>query len=184
TNINLEEAIAAGTFREDLYYRLNVIRLDVPPLRDRLEDVPILARYFLDKLNQQANSDIQVRDEDLIRLQSLKWYGNIRELENIVHSAFLMQQNDHLHFQELPKSGALTQKKAVKAKMPLFAPQPLADKTVLEKEEISMIEQALANSGGIQIKAAEILGISLRQLRYRINKYGIVVRNIHYAKHD
>ncbi len=184
TNINLEEAIAAGTFREDLYYRLNVIRLDVPPLRDRLEDVPILARYFLDKLNQQANSDIQVRDEDLIRLQSLKWYGNIRELENIVHSAFLMQQNDHLHFQELPKSGALTQKKAVKAKMPLFDPQPLADKTVLEKEEISMIEQALANSGGIQIKAAEILGISLRQLRYRINKYGIVVRKIHYAKHD
>lgn len=182
TNINLEEAIAEGTFREDLYYRLNVIRLDVPPLRERLEDVPLLVRYFLDKLNQQANSDIQVSEEDLTRLQSLKWYGNIRELENIVHSAFLMQQNNELHFQELPKSVPLTQKKAIKTKAPLLASQPSVDKTVLEKEEVTMIEQALANSGGVQIKAAEILGISLRQLRYRINKYGIVVRKIHFAK--
>lgn len=184
TNINLEEAIAKGAFREDLYYRLNVIRLDVPPLRDRPEDIPLLARYFLDKLNQQANLNIQVREEDLIRLQGLKWYGNIRELENIIHSAFLMQLDNYLNFQDLKKSMPLTQKRPLKPGVPMPAMQQPVDKTDLEKEEVSMIERALANSGGIQIKAAEILDISLRQLRYRIKKYGIVVRKIHYARQD
>ena len=184
TNINLEDAIARGTFREDLYYRLNVIRLDVPSLRERLEDVPILIQYFLNKLNQQANTHIQISDADLIRLQNLKWYGNIRELENVVHSAFLMQQNNTLSFQDLPKSAPLRQKQPVKMEIAPPAPQSPLEKTDLEMEETTMIGQALASNGGVQIKAAAMLGISLRQLRYRIKKYGIVVRKIHSAKQD
>jgi len=184
TNIRLEEAIARGTFREDLYYRLNVIRLNVPSLRERLEDVPPLVSFFLDKLNLQANTHIQVREKDLTLLQEQKWYGNIRELENIIHSAFLMQHDNFLNFQSLPQSTPLKQKSGSRVEIPTLDPEPLVNKNELEQEEIQMIEQALANSGGVQIKAAEHLGISLRQLRYRIKKYRIVVRKIHYAKRD
>ncbi len=182
TNIKLEEAIARGTFREDLYYRLNVIRLDVPPLRERLEDVPLLVDYFLDKLNMQANTHIQIHEKDIARLQAQKWYGNIRELENILHSAFLMQQDNYLGFQDLPKSEPLKQKADIRPDAMPSIPEPFVRKSDLETEEVHMIEQALASSGGVQIKAAEFLGISLRQLRYRIKKYGIVVRKIRYAK--
>lgn len=182
TNIKLEEAIAEGSFREDLYYRLNVIRLDVPPLRERMEDIPLLIHYFLHRLNMQANQQIQIREEDMEKLKVQKWYGNIRELENIVHSAFLMQQDDTLVFQDLPRSEPLRQKSESRIVAPQPVAAPPAGKSDLETEEVGMIEQALARSGGVQIKAAEMLGISLRQLRYRIKKYGIIVRKIHYAK--
>jgi len=184
TNIRLEEAIARGTFREDLYYRLNVIRLEVPPLRERMEDVPHLVQYFLDKLNLQANSRVRIREKDMARLMAQKWYGNIRELENVVHTAFLMQQQNFLSFQNLPQGGPLKEKTVTVAGHAREVPPPARtpEKSDLEFEEMQMIEKALAESGGVQIKAAGQLGISLRQLRYRIRKYGVVVRKIQYTK--
>jgi Nif-specific regulatory protein len=177
TNTHLEEAIRQGAFREDLYYRLNVIRLDVPPLRERCEDIPLLVGFFLNHLNQQSNSEVCIRPEDMERLANQDWPGNIRELENAIHSAFLMQKDNHLVFQERKPI------KALKPPPPTNSQEATAVRTSgtchpLEREEIEMIEQALARCGGIQVKAAAQLGISLRQLRYRIRKYRIVVRKM------
>ncbi len=177
TNVNLEEAIVDGTFREDLYYRLNVIRLDVPALRDRKIDIPLLVEHFLEQLNQQEGKNIVISGDDMARLKNFFWPGNIRELENTIHSAFLMEQNGQLVFGNQLKSfesGTYTQAKPQSSyKHPIST-----QRGSLEIEEISAIEIALNDSKGVQIKAAELLGISLRQLRYRIKKYNILVRKI------
>ncbi len=177
TNILLEEAVRNGTFREDLYYRLNVIRLEIPPLRERREDISLLIRYFLENLNQQANKNVRIRPRDMERLTELDWPGNVRELENMVQSAFLMEQNNYLKF-----SAKLMEAKAGRRVNPLPASpehqnMPIA-KDRVELEEVEAIESALKNARGIQKKAAEMLGITLRQLRYRIKKYNITVRKI------
>jgi len=178
TNIDLEEAIESGGFREDLYYRLNVIRLDVPPLRERREDIPLLIRFFISRLNQSANSSVRIRPEDVERLTAEDWPGNIRELENVIHSAFLMQKDNFLHFRER-KRMVSTARSVAAVSVPM---RPTAKgrgiQRSLEREEIAMIEQALARCSGVQVKAAALLGISLRQLRYRIRKYEILVRKI------
>ncbi len=177
TNVNLEDAVHNGTFREDLYYRLNVIKLDIPPLRERREDIPLLISYFLDQLNQQANKHVNIRPRDVERLMNLNWPGNVRELENMVHSAFLMEQNNYLSFSDKLKSINRIKTKPVINRTKVVPSIPRA-KNNLEAEEIEAIEKALQEARGIQIKAAEILGISLRQLRYRIKKYRITVRKI------
>jgi Nif-specific regulatory protein len=179
TNLNLEKAVEESRFREDLYYRLNVIKLEVPPLRDRREDISSLVSFFLEKLNQQDQKTIAIRPEDLDYLNGLLWPGNVRELENAVHSAFLMEQDNFLNFDETFKTSLSPRKNR-----PLF--EPLSGKTApgtftkssLEEEEQIAIEQALSKTGGIQVKTADLLGISVRQLRYRIKKYRIAVRKI------
>lgn len=177
TNINLEKAVQNGTFREDLYYRLHVVKLELPPLRERKSDIPLLVNYFIDNLNQQSNTQIQVQSEDMKALVSMNWPGNIRELENAVHSAFLMQKNNYLHFEnQLRPSMGIQEPSFSRRKITQQKTVPI--RSGIQSEEIDIIENALEQSGGIQKKAAEILGISLRQLRYRIKKYGIVVRKL------
>ena len=181
TNLNLEKAVAENRFREDLYYRLNVIKLDVPPLRDRREEISPLACYFLERLNQQEQKSVSIRPEDLEYLQGLRWSGNIRELENAVHSAFLMEQGNYLNFKETFKNSM----KAAPPKNPSVfeqppqqsSPEPFMQNRLQEEERLA-IEQALRMSGGIQVKTAASLGISVRQLRYRIKKYRIAVRKL------
>jgi transcriptional regulator with GAF, ATPase, and Fis domain len=180
TNLNLEKAVEESRFREDLYYRLNVIKLEVPPLRDRREDISFLVSYFLEKLNQQDQKSVAIRPEDLDYLRGLLWPGNIRELENAVHSAFLMEQDNYLNFKETFKTSITV---SPRKNRPTFEPFPehaheTFTKHSLEEEEQVAIEQALSKSGGIQVKTAELLGISVRQLRYRIKKYRIAVRKI------
>lgn len=177
TNVLLEEAVEKGTFREDLYYRLNVIRLEVPPLRERPEDIPHLVNFFLDRLNQQANKNVRIRPRDLELLMEQEWPGNVRELENTIHSAFLMEQNNYLKISGKPRPFKGTRHEAYKPPPLEIQRQPQA-KSQLELEELEAIEHALKLAKGIQIKAAEMLGISLRQLRYRIRKYHIMVRKI------
>ena len=177
TNVNLEEAVRNGTFREDLYYRLNVVRLEVPPLRERREDIPPLTRYFLDQLNQQENSHIQILEEDLDFLTSLDWPGNVRELENTIHSAFLMQKNNVLNLAYKSKSHLFNKSEALDNKVQSAEP-PDNDEVTVASEEIGAIAEALKRTRGVQVKAAEMLGISTRQLRYRIKKYNLMVRKI------
>ena len=181
TNVDLELAIERGSFREDLFYRLNVIRLFVPPLRERLGDIPHLVRHFLNYFNSQENKNIRIRDEDLAYLAKLDWPGNVRELENTVHSGFLMEREGWFHLDRGGRrSLPLRPRPAPVAPQPPAWVGPEADNTRAEvmQEEVSAIEEALLLAKGIQIKAAEDLGISLRQLRYRIQKYGIKVRKI------
>ncbi|MBT7155029.1 MAG: sigma 54-interacting transcriptional regulator [Deltaproteobacteria bacterium] len=181
TNLNLEKAVAENRFREDLYYRLNVIKLEVPPLRDRREDILFLVAYFLEKLNQQDQKSVSIRPADLDYLCGLRWSGNVRELENAVHSAFLMEQDNYLNFKETFKSPIPVSPRKNRSTFELFPEKPAQSpftKSSLEEEEQVAIEQALSNTGGIQVKTAELLGISVRQLRYRIKKYRIAVRKI------
>jgi len=179
TNVDLEQAIAQGSFREDLFYRLNVIRLFVPALRERKEDIIHLVRFFLNRLNGQEKKNIRISEESLGQLQALDWPGNIRELENAVHSGFLMEREGWFH---LDRPTPVPLSKTLRAPaMPVAPVREQEQATPLEElagEEIQAIEEALAQAKGIQIKAAESLGITLRQLRYRIQKYGIAVRKI------
>lgn len=178
TNVNLEQAVQNGTFREDLYYRLNVIRLEIPPLRERREDILVLADYFLDKLNQPSKTNVQIHPDDLDDLISLDWPGNVRELENIIHSAFLMQKNNRLNFQNRLDKRPDTRTVPVRNMANLKGVKTQNNSNHLESEEISAIKNALQSAGGVQVKAAKLLRISTRQLRYRIRKYEIAVRKI------
>lgn len=177
TNVLLEEAVERGTFREDLYYRLNVIRLEVPPLRERPEDIPDLVAYFLEKLNLQSDKAVRIRPRDLEMLTEEEWPGNVRELENTIHSAFLMEQNNYLRFNRKAPSIKSLRNENLKSEPAVVQPSASA-KNHIELEELEAIEDALRRTRGIQVKAAEMLGISLRQLRYRIKKYNIAVRKI------
>ncbi len=177
TNVLLEDAVRNGTFREDLYYRLNVIRLEIPPLRERREDIPLLINHFLENLNQQSHKNVRIRPRDMEMLSEQDWPGNIRELENTVHSAFLMEQNNYVTFSQ--KSRPLIPIRNDSAEIHSAAEQGQSEiKSQIELEEVEAIENALKRTKGVQIKAAEMLGISLRQLRYRIRKYNIIVRKI------
>ncbi len=181
TNINLERAVAENRFREDLYYRLNVVKLEVPALRDRPMDIPLMVSYFLENLNREARKSVSILSRDMDRLQELRWTGNVRELENVIHSAFLMEQDNHLYFGEVLQ-GSLNVPLHLERLHQDVQPVELigrpADGSSLEEEEIAAIQQALNECGGIQVKAARILGISIRQLRYRIKKYQIAVRKL------
>ena len=177
TNVNLEEAVRTGNFREDLYYRLNVVRLEVPPLRERREDIPWLVRYFLDQLNQQEHGQVRILESDLDLLTLSDWPGNVRELENTVHTAFLMQKNNllNLHYKGNPNG---INRSDVSGGLPVTTDLPVENGDSLESEEIDAIEEALKRTRGVQVKAAKLLGISTRQLRYRIKKYQLMVRKI------
>ncbi|OGH01100.1 MAG: hypothetical protein A2600_11365 [Candidatus Lambdaproteobacteria bacterium RIFOXYD1_FULL_56_27] len=176
TNVDLELAIAEGTFREDLFYRLNVINIEIPPLRERREDIPLLVRFFLDHFNSRDQKKIQIRDEDLQTLCNLDWPGNVRELENLVQSGFLMEKGGWF---TLPQSRRTKAEKAPASRPQASVPAKTgAVKGNLIHEEMLAIEEALKQAKGVQVKAAETLGISLRQLRYRIQKYNLLVRKI------
>lgn len=172
TNRNIEEAIRKGTFREDLYYRLNVVTISLPPLRERKEDIPPLIEHFLKKFtreNQKKISSLSKEAKDL--LMSYHYPGNIRELENIVERAVVLCRGDTITTQDLPLSLQTEAEETMRRGLESRRSLP----EVLEEVERHRISQALQKSGGIQTKAAEELGISERVLRYKMNKYKIAI---------
>ena len=170
THRNLEEAIQKGLFREDLYYRLNVISITLPPLRERREDIPLLIDHFLKKYsqkNQKSISDISKEARTLL-LRYL-YPGNVRELENLVERAVVLCRGEMITTQDLPfhiKEGT-SEKLWESSKKTKSLPESL------EEIERDSIIKALHQHNGVQTKAAESLGISERVLRYKIKKYGI-----------
>ena len=170
TNRNLEEAIQKGTFREDLYYRLNVVTITLPPLRERKEDIPPLIEHFLKKYSRENNKEVvSVSKEAKDLLMSYNYPGNIRELENIIERAVVLCRGDTLTMQDLPLN---LRESGVEASLK----QPSGERSLpdtLEEIERMLISQALEKSGGVQTKAAEELGISERVLRYKMKKYRI-----------
>lgn len=165
TNRNLLDMVDDGGFREDLYYRLNVFPIQMPPLRDRLEDIPTLVRFFLKKLGGRLGRNIdKVSDEVFAQLRSYSWPGNIRELENIVERAMILTSGDTL---QLP-SGVIPSPK--KRRGPASKLRPLQD---VEREHI---ESILAHTGGVisgPAGAAVILDMNPNTLRSRLKKLGI-----------
>ena len=147
TNRDLTEAIKEKHFREDLYYRLNVIRIDLPPLRDRAEDIPLLARYFIAKYGKKMDKPIRrISDEAMNALMSHPWPGNIRELENAVESAVVVAETDEIRKEDLPMR---------------MEPQNdnVGQDWTLERAEKEHILKVLSLAGGNKKKAAKLLGV-------------------------
>jgi two-component system response regulator AtoC len=167
TNRNLEEQVKAGKFREDLYYRLNVLPIHLPPLRVHPEDVPVLIAFYIDQFNREFRKSVRgVTPAGIKALQEYSWPGNIREVRNAVERAMLLAEADWLEPGDFP-----VLKSAVQASHGIGLPPEGVN---LESLERSLVVQALDRSGGNQTKAATLLGLNRDQIRYRIEKFGLV----------
>lgn len=169
TNRDLESMIAEGSFREDLYYRLNVVTIHLPPLRKRREDITLLAQEFIRKyaeINLKPVHSISHEAMDL--LTRYDFPGNVRELENVVQRAVVLTRDDTITTRDLPPSIVAAQTSPELPTHELFELGDLSAR--LEALERILIEKALEKSGGNQVKAADLLGISERTLRYKLAK--------------
>jgi DNA-binding NtrC family response regulator len=165
TNRKLEEDVKKGRFREDLYYRLNVLPIVLPPLRTRTEDIPALVHYFVDAYNREFRKKVRgVSDEAMRRLTTYGWPGNIRELRNAVERAMLLVEGDQLTADQFP----VAQAGAARLTEGVDLPAAGID---LEQLERSLVVQALERSGWNQTRAAGLLGLNRDQIRYRIEKF-------------
>ncbi len=159
TNADLSADIEAGTFRGDLFYRLRVVTLNVPPLRERKEDIPDLARFFCDRYTRKNNlPPVEPADETLALFQAYHWPGNIRELKNSLEAGIILCENNRLTPSDLQLEAPLK--------------QPGSPLSIRDSEK-ETIERALKESRGVQKRAAELLEISRRAIHYKIKKYGI-----------
>jgi transcriptional regulator with GAF, ATPase, and Fis domain len=168
TNKDLEGMVREGTFREDLYYRLNVFPIVLPPLRKRREDIPLLVDYFL-RLN---DPEISMDDRVVGFLASASWPGNIRELANILQQLAIHAEGGQITVSDLPQG-------VFSDDFDAFVPSVQENQDVdtrLAEMEKQMIEKALSRAGGVQARAAEILGIKQRSLWHRVSKFGIDVK--------
>jgi len=168
TNRNLEEVMKKGLFREDLYYRLNVITIPLPPLRERREDIPLLIDYFLkkySKMNQKSISDFSKEARNLLVRHS--YPGNVRELENLIERVVVLCRGAVITTQDLPYHLQEGMSEMEFAKKEKSLPESL------EEIEKDLIVRALQRNEGVQTRAAESLGISERVLRYKLKKHGI-----------
>jgi DNA-binding NtrC family response regulator len=172
TNQDLATAIAAGRFRADLFYRLNVYPIVMPPLRERPEDVPLLAQHFLERLGPELGSVATGFTEGALRLlRAHSWPGNVRELQNCIERAALVAKTASIGPAELPLAGNAE----AGADATLENDDGPLDETLASVER-QRIERALASTGGVQVRAAALLGITERSLWHRIKKLGIQTR--------
>jgi two-component system nitrogen regulation response regulator GlnG len=192
TNKPLEEAVAARQFREDLFYRLNVVRIHLPPLRERREDIRLLVNYFLKKLaREQRQSPRSIAPAAVKALEKYHWPGNVRELENIIRRALVVAKGDAILASDLPVEIASQVPSAIAASgAPAASADGNADMTALARRlfawakkdpklkvipavERELVIQALKETGGNQVHAAKLLGITRATLRKRVEKFGI-----------
>jgi two-component system response regulator HydG len=165
TNRDLEEEIARGSFRSDLYYRLNVIQLHLPPLRERREDVPLLARHFLARASTDGE-EFTLEDDTLAALVEYDWPGNVRELENALERAVVVSTGPVITRQALPK-------RVLEAPPPRLGVVDLPPNPTMEVVERAYILWVLQSEGGNKTRAAEVLGIDPSTLYRKLNRYGI-----------
>ncbi|HUO58784.1 MAG TPA: nif-specific transcriptional activator NifA, partial [bacterium] len=176
TNRNLEKAIGEGKFREDLYYRLNVVPVFLPPLRDRKEDIPLLVNHFLAKYNEENKANYKMAPEVVTRLMNYHWPGNVRELENTIERMAVMSKGNTLSLEDVPLPLELYSSRppaaaAEDAPSP-FTPHLAGSTNLMEIEKMKVME-AMERCGGVQAKACKLLGITPRQLGYKLKKYKI-----------
>jgi len=176
TNQDLPKAVAEGRFREDLFYRINVIPIALPPLRERREDIPLLAEHFLARYAEQMQKSIAaISGPALELLARYDWPGNIRELENVIERAVALEATPSILPESLPAGvRAGTGRYAPPASASEQLPEGGLDLEARVKEiERGYIAQALERSDGVQVKAAELLGMSFRSFRYYVKKYNL-----------
>jgi two-component system response regulator PilR (NtrC family) len=172
SNRDLSKAVADGVLREDLYYRLNVIPIHMPPLRERLEDIPLLVAHFVARVTKDVGKSVKgISPESLAILERYHWPGNIRELENVVERAIVLGSGDFLSPESLPAQlRAPRNEQTVNVEIP---PAGMDLEGTLTRIENGYIRLALERSGWLQVRAAELLGLSFRQFRYKLQKHGL-----------
>ncbi|MFB3817300.1 MAG: sigma-54-dependent transcriptional regulator [Candidatus Methylomirabilales bacterium] len=170
TNKRLEELIRTAAFREDLYYRLNVITVEIPPLRERREDIPLLAAHFLALYATRGHRGAMEISKDAMEvLCAYPWPGNVRELENVMERAVALAAQDEVRVENLPP--ALLQPVAPAGARWEVPPGGVNLEEVLADLERSLMQDALAKAGGVQTRAAQLLGLNFRSFRYRAKKH-------------
>jgi DNA-binding NtrC family response regulator len=162
TNVDLRAALEQGTFREDLYYRLNVVPMDIPPLRERKEDIPYLVEHFAKKFGGQ------ISEGAMERLMSYHWPGNVRELENVVERSVLLAQGPRVDAGDVKIDTAPRRSNAASG-----GDQFLPEGMTLDAYEQSLIREALKRADGNKSQAARLLGLTRNALRYRLAQMGI-----------
>jgi Nif-specific regulatory protein len=192
TNADLEQMVAGGTFREDLYYRLNVIPVFLPPLRDRKEDILPLTEHFLERFNREHGKGVAFSKDALDLLLEYRWTGNVRELENLVERAVVMAKAPVVRAQDLPRAirvaaslpatGSYGQPPAPQASGAASAAEPAHPAApregrprveflkAMEREEL---QTALSSAGWVIARAAKILGWTPRQVAYKMKRHGL-----------
>jgi two-component system response regulator PilR (NtrC family) len=176
TNKDLEKAISNGEFREDLFYRLSVIPLHVPALRDRREDIPLLARYFLDRFRSSMNKPIEaISPQAMRRLETYDWPGNVRELENTIERAVALESGPEICLSVLPDRVAGSSSPAVLEQTEsLQLPETGVDfECVIGETEKRYLRAALEKANGVRTQAAELLKISYRSFRHYAKKHNL-----------
>ncbi|HET6936302.1 MAG TPA: sigma-54 dependent transcriptional regulator, partial [Candidatus Angelobacter sp.] len=176
TNKDLRDMVGANTFREDLYYRVSVIPIQVPPLRERRDDIELLASHFLKKYAAAAQKSIlRISPDSLAALRAADWPGNVRQLENTIERAVALETGDELKVEldpDRPRARAAAAGAASNGHVAV--PQDGLDfEQYVADIERSLIEQALQQSGGVQTRAAELLKVSYRSFRHLVKKYDI-----------
>ena len=169
THKDLAAEVAAGRFRQDLFYRLNVIELRVPPLRERREDIPLLASVLLQRLNQCSHNNVQLSEDAIAKLQSYRFPGNVRELENMLERAYTLCEHERIEARDLRLADSSLPSDGGETSLALV--DNLED--YLEAIERKLIMQALEETRWNRTAAAERLGMSFRSMRYRLKKLGI-----------
>ncbi len=169
TNRDLEQMVKDGEFREDLYYRLNVIPIDLPPLRQRGDDIKLLVQFFLERSMKNHKKQVEILDDAMDLLMHYPWPGNVRELENTIERIVLMGGNEGITAKEMQ----LLIPPLENSNLTLQKPTEKGAALTLEEIEKKSIIEALENCDYNQSEAAQRLGVTLRQIRYKVKKYGI-----------
>ena len=183
TNRNLEELVSQGLFRADLYYRLNVVPVVLPPLRDRREDTPFLVDYFLRDSNKNNGHNVRLSRDVIDFMINYRWPGNVRELQNLVERLVIMADDDQVHMADLPSYMLAEPEQKIPARerietnipvaIPPHRPESYEPAKPLEELERTEVEAALRRHGWVQARAARELGITQRQIGYRVKKFGL-----------
>jgi two-component system response regulator PilR (NtrC family) len=173
TNRELEAEVARGAFRADLYYRLNVIEVRLPPLRQRREDIPLLADHFLKRFTNEHGRSAQLTAEAVRKLEAYDFPGNVRELENVIERAVALSSGPIIDADDLPD----LRPRGLAPEVPAtFPPEGVDLERLVGDYERTWVLRALEQTDGVRTRAATLLGISFRALRYRLVKLGLADR--------
>jgi DNA-binding NtrC family response regulator len=168
THRNLKEEVAAGRFREDLYYRLHIVPINLPPLRHRTDDLPVLVNHFLQRLGPELRkSNLQIDPAVFEMMKNYHWPGNVRELENVLERAAVLCEADHITVADLPP---LVKDRSAVFQLPS---ENLDLNQTLEEVERALIERAMSRAHGVKAEAARLLGIKATTLLYKLEKLGM-----------
>ena len=165
TNVSPSKAVEQGRLREDLYYRLNVIAIEVPPLRERTDDIPLLAQTFIEEFNASNGRSVRTLDPKAAALlQKYRWPGNVRELRNVIERAVILTRGDFIEIEHLPADLAVP-------RPPRTAPTGLSAGMTVGEAERQLIELTLAHTGDNKTRAAEILGVTVKTLHNKLKRF-------------